>query len=130
MNSGGGSKIASVFIVEDDQSLRLLFRKVLGMSGFDVIGEAKNGEEAVSLYSSFPQKPDIILMDHRMPIKNGIEATKQILNINKKSKIIFTSADNSIKQEALSIGAKSFLDKPFSITDLIDIIKKISINLE
>ena len=100
------------------------------MSGFDVIGEAKNGEEAVSLYSSFPQKPDIILMDHRMPIKNGIEATKQILSINKKSKIIFTSADNSIKQEALSIGAKSFLDKPFSITDLIDIIKKVSINLE
>lgn len=100
------------------------------MSGFDVIGEAKNGEEAVSLYITFPKKPDIILMDHRMPIKNGIEATKQILNINKKSIIIFTSADNSIKQEALSIGAKSFLDKPFSITELIDIIKKVSINLE
>ena len=100
------------------------------MSGFDVIGEAKNGEEAVSLYITFPKKPDIILMDHRMPIKNGIEATKQILNINKKSKIIFTSADNSIKQEALSIGAKYFLDKPFSITELIDKIKKVSINLE
>jgi len=103
---------------------------VLGMSGFDVIGEAKNGEEAVSLYITFPKKPDIILMDHRMPIKNGIEATKQILNINKKSRIIFTSADNSIKQEALSIGAKYFLDKPFSITELIDKIKKVSINLE
>jgi len=103
---------------------------VLGMSGFDVIGEAKNGEEAVSLYITFPKKPDIILMDHRMPIKNGIEATKQILNINKKSKIIFTSADISIKQEALSIGAKSFIDKPFTITELIDKIKKVSINLE
>jgi two-component system chemotaxis response regulator CheY len=100
------------------------------MSGFDIIGEAKNGEEAVSLYSNFPKKPDIILMDHRMPIKNGIEATKQILNISNKSKIIFTSADNSIKQEALSIGAKSFLDKPFSITDLINEIKKVGKNSE
>ncbi|MFX1410829.1 MAG: response regulator [Promethearchaeota archaeon] len=112
-------------MVEDDQSLRLLFKKVLGMSGFEIIGEAKNGEEAVSLYNNFPKKPDIILMDHRMPIKNGIEATKQILRINSRSKIIFTSADNSVKQEALSLGAKSFLDKPFSITELIDKIKKV-----
>jgi YesN/AraC family two-component response regulator len=100
------------------------------LSGFDIIGEAKNGEEAVSLFSTFPKKPDIILMDHRMPIKNGIEATKQILKMCNKSTIIFTSADNSIKEEALSIGAKSFLDKPFSIKELIDEIKKVSINLE
>ncbi len=99
------------------------------MSGYRVIGEAKNGEEAVSLFISFPKKPDIVLMDHRMPIKNGIEATKQILKINSKSKIIFTSADNSIKQEALSIGARSFLDKPFSITDLITEIKNVYKNL-
>jgi two-component system chemotaxis response regulator CheY len=96
------------------------------MSGFEVIAEAKNGEEAVNLYNSFSKKPDIILMDHRMPIKNGIEATKQILKMNTKTKIIFTSADNSIKKEALSIGAKSFLDKPFGIAQLIDTIKIIS----
>ncbi len=99
------------------------------MSGYRVIGEATNGEEAVSLFNSFPKKPDIVLMDHRMPIKNGIEATKQILKINSKSKIIFTSADNSIKQKALSIGARSFLDKPFSITDLITEIKNVYKNL-
>lgn len=100
------------------------------MSGYQVIGEAKNGEEAISLFNSFQKKPDIVLMDYRMPIKNGIEATKKILKIYSKSKIIFTSADNSIKQEALSIGAKSFLDKPFSITDLIIEIKKVYKNLE
>lgn len=99
------------------------------MSGYQVIGEAKNGKEAISLFISFPKKPDIVLMDHRMPIKNGIEAAKQILKINSKSKIIFTSADNSIKQEVLSIGARSFLDKPFSITDLITKIKKVYNNL-
>lgn len=99
------------------------------MSGYRVIGDAKNGEEAVSVFNSFPKKPDIVLMDYRMPIKNGIEATKQILKINNKSKIIFTSADNSIKQEALSIGARSFLDKPYSITDLITEIKNIHNNL-
>jgi two-component system chemotaxis response regulator CheY len=104
----------------------MLFRKVLIMSGFEVIAEAKNGEEAINLYHSFLKKPDIILMDHRMPVKNGIEASKQILKMNNKTKIIFTSADNSIKKEALSIGAKSFLDKPFGIEELINMIRIIS----
>ncbi len=56
------------------------------------------------MFKSFLKKPDIILMDHRMPKKNGIEASKEILKINGKTKIIFLSADSSIKEEVLSIG--------------------------
>ncbi len=59
-----------------------------------------------------------------MPIKNGIEATKEILQINSNTKIIFTSADEDVKEEALSIGAFSFIDKPFDFDLLIDNIKK------
>ena len=62
-------------------------------------------------------------MDHRMPKKNGIEASKEILEMDKNSKIIFTSADNSVKEEALSIGAFSFKDKPFTVEGLIGDIK-------
>jgi len=63
-------------------------------------------------------------MDHRMPKKNGIEASKEILEMDKNSKIIFTSADNSVKEEALSIGAFSFKDKPFTVEQLIENINK------
>ena len=76
------------------------------------------------MFKSFLKKPDIILMDHRMPIKNGIEASKEIMKIDGKTKIIFLSADNSIKEEALSIGVIKFRDKPFSIKQLINDITK------
>ncbi len=87
-------------------------------------GVAENGVKAVDMFKSFSNKPKIILMDHRMPEKSGIEATKEILQIDKRVKIIFFSADVSIEEEAYSIGAFSFNVKPFTITCLIDEIKK------
>jgi len=72
------------------------------------------------MFKAFSDKPKVILMDHRMPKKNGIEASKEILKLDKNVKIIFTSADNSIKEEAHSIGAFSFKDKPFTVGDLIE----------
>ena len=98
---------------------------ILKTSGFNVIGKANNGDEAVKIYQSNSQNLDVILMDHRMPIKNGIEATKEILELNRKTRIIFTSADKSIKKQALLTGAISFLEKPFSFADLVKEIEKV-----
>lgn len=106
-------------------SLQRLYEMILKTSGFNVIGKANNGEEAVKLYETNSATLDIILMDHRMPIKNGIEATKEILERNKRTKIIFTSADKSIKKTALLTGAISFLEKPFSFADLVKEIEKV-----
>ena len=58
-----------------------------------------------------------------MPFKNGIEATKEILAFDSDCKIIFASADSSIKSLALSIGAINFLEKPFDIDNLILLIE-------
>ena len=82
--------IISIFIVEDDHSLRLLYEKALKLNGYNVVGSAKDGEEAINMYNRFSTKPDIILMDHRMPIKNGIEATKEIFqnSSERKPKVI------------------------------------------
>ena len=76
------------------------------------------------MFNNFKEKPDVILMDHRMPLKNGLEASKEILQINPDIKIIFITADQTIREEALSIGVADFIDKPFSIQDLITSIKK------
>ena len=119
------SEIATVFIVEDNKELQELYRIELMISGFNVIGAASNGKDAIYMFKSFNEKPDIILMDHRMPIKNGLEAANEILQIDNHSKIIFMSADITIKSEALSIGAHEFLKKPFKHENLIDCIKKV-----
>ena len=117
--------MATILIVEDDSSLRGLYKIALNTFGFQVIGEASNGDEAISIYNSLPEKPDLIIMDHRMPYKNGLETTKEILRINKSAKIIFASADRTIKGEALSCGAKFFLEKPFNNELLVKSIKKV-----
>jgi DNA-binding response OmpR family regulator len=124
--------LTSVLIVEDDVYLQKLYEMMLDTEGIKVIAKARNGREAIDIFKSLPNKPDIILMDHRMPIKNGIDATKELIKLNSNPKIIFISADNSVKNQALSIGAKSFIEKPFRIEQLHQEIKKIietSINL-
>lgn len=114
--------MASIFIIEDDLSLQKLYTLLLKIKGFKVIGTANNGENAILKFNSFIDKPDIILMDYRMPIKNGLETTKEIVKIDKegKSKVIFVSADKTIKEKALSMGAMSFIKKPFSQEKLVN----------
>ena len=116
--------IVKIFIVEDDLGIQRFYEKILLLNGFEIVGIANDGEEAVSMFKSFSEKPEVILMDHRMPKKNGIEASKEILQIDNKIKIIFISVDSSIKEEAYSIGAFSFIDKPFTIERFFDEIKK------
>lgn len=113
-----------VFIVEDEPMLRFFYSQILEEYGYEVVGVAKNGEEAVSMYKEFPEKPSVIIMDHRMPTKSGIEALQEILTIDKNAKIIIASADTSIKQKALSLGACSFKKKPFNISYLVANISK------
>jgi two-component system chemotaxis response regulator CheY len=97
------------------------------MEGHEIVAKAYNGEEAIEIFKNLQDNPDIILMDHRMPLKNGLETTKAILNINPNSKIIFISADYTVRIEALKIGAIDFLEKPVDFTTLIAMVEKYSI---
>lgn len=64
-------------------------------------------------------------MDHRMPIKDGITAMKEILEIDQHAKFLFASADHKVKEEALRSGARDFLTKPFNYDLLIQKIRQI-----
>lgn len=114
-----------ILIVDDDQSLQRLYGLILKEADFEIIGTAINGKDAIEKYINLEEKIDLILMDHRMPIKNGLDAMVEILKINKKEKIIFASADISVKQKAISLGAVAFLDKPFKMQQLLITIQKI-----
>ena len=94
------------------------------LKGHEIVTKAFNGVEALEIYKASQNAPEIIIMDHRMPSKNGIETTKEILSINPDCKIIFVSADYSIRDKALEAGAIDFLEKPVDFSILFRIIEK------
>jgi len=117
--------MVSVFIVEDDVFITRLLEIFLKTSRFSVIGKARNGVEAVNSYKLMSTRPDVIIMDHRMPIKNGIEAVKEILEFDKQAKIIIVSADRNVENIAKSVGAIGFLEKPFTMENLVERINNV-----
>jgi len=117
----------SVLIVDDDPAIIIILKIILEGNDFEVIGTALNGKEAINMFKSYSIKPDFIIMDYRMPIKNGIDATKEILKVDKTARIIFISGDIGVKQRAFRAGAKGFLEKPFTIENVIKKIEKFDI---
>jgi two-component system chemotaxis response regulator CheY len=117
--------ITNIFIAEDDRDLQRLYELLLNLSGFQVLGFASNGDEAIEMFKEFEEKPDIVILDYRMPIKNGIDALKGILEIDGSSRIIFTSADRTIKEKVFLYGAVGFLDKPFTHKKLLTTLNNI-----
>jgi len=113
-----------IFIVEDEADLMEFYIAALEASGHTVVGWAANGAEAVDKFSKLAERPDVIIMDHRMPMKSGIEATREILEIDPGAKVIFASADKSVEREALSLGAAAFKTKPFDLDKLLRNIEK------
>ena len=113
-------------MVDDEDFIRDLYRDVFESAGLTVF-VAGSGEEAINVIKTMKSPPDVIIMDHRMPGKNGIETTKEILRINPGVPIIFSSADGSVRQEALEAGACSFWTKPFPcsllVNAMLDIVK-------
>jgi two-component system chemotaxis response regulator CheY len=115
-----------IYIVDDDQSLQRLYALILKEAGFEIIDTAINGKDAIERYNKLEVKPDIILMDHLMPVKNGLDAMTEILQISNHVRIIFASADMSVKEKAMSLGACAFLDKPFRMQKLLITIQNIA----
>lgn len=119
----------TVFIIENDPTLQELYEKILMNNGFQVIGKASSGIDAIVQYKLFSKKPDVIIMDYRMPIKNGIETTKELLDIDSNARIIIISGDLTVEDEVLKQGAKKFLKKPFSYHQLVREIDELSANI-
>ncbi|MFX0004534.1 MAG: response regulator [Candidatus Hodarchaeota archaeon] len=115
----------NVFIVDDDKNILRLYSLLCKFNGFKVVGKANNGIEAVEKLTNSIIRPDVILMDYHMPIINGIEASKLILNLDKSFKILMISADASIREEALSNGIIDFYEKSYNFKNLCQKIKRV-----
>jgi two-component system chemotaxis response regulator CheY len=114
-----------VLIADDLKFIKLVLRELVEKAGFRVVGEASNGQEAVELYQA--KRPDVVLMDITMPKMDGLAALKQILAVDPEAKVIMCSAlgQQSLIVQALQLGAKDFIVKPFREDRVIGAIKKI-----
>ena len=114
-----------VLIVDDAAFVREVLTQILEKHGFEVVGEAQNGTEAVEMAISL--KPDLILMDIVMPVKSGIQAAEEILKINPKMPIIACSTEGSeaMISRAIGAGCVDFVVKPFQIDNLIATLKSV-----
>lgn len=108
--------------------MRLALRKILEKTqGFKLSGEAENGEEAIRMAISC--HPDVIFMDAEMPVMNGIEAAKRIVEINPKTIFIFATAHEEYMSDAFELYSFDYLLKPFKIDRIkqtLERIKKIN----
>ena len=115
-----------ILIVEDNDDMREMMMDIFTQdTRFEIIGMAVNGVEAFDLYKK--HSPDIVTMDLLLPMVNGIEATKNILNFDKDARIIGVSAINDVGaiSEIIEAGAKDYLTKPFNMKKLFKTFEKV-----
>ena len=109
----------TVVVVDDSKLSRKVLRNILEEAGYAVIAEATDGEEGIAAYLQF--KPDVVTMDITMPNMNGMESLKEILAMDKNAKVVMISAAGQQKKiiEAIKLGAKRFITKPFEEEDVV-----------
>ncbi|MDX1921275.1 MAG: response regulator [Candidatus Caenarcaniphilales bacterium] len=117
-------KSPSVLIVDDALFMRTVLKDILTKNGYDVVGEATNGYEAIEKYQEL--HPDITTMDITMPELDGIEALKKIMEVDSNARVIMCSAmgQQGIVVEAIKHGACDFIIKPFQPTRVLEALEK------
>jgi len=113
-----------ILIVDDAAFMRMMIRDILSKNGYEVVGEAQDGAQAVEKYKEL--KPDLITMDITMPEMDGIAALKEIKKLDGNAKVIMCSAmgQQAMVIDAIQAGAKDFIVKPFQADRVIEAIKK------
>jgi len=109
----GDEHVPTVLVVDDTLFMRVVISNMFTEWGYEVVGKAANGKEAVAMYRAL--QPDLVTMDVTMPVMTGIAAVKQIIPEFPDAKIIMITAlgQQKLIEEAIESGAKDFMTKPF-----------------
>ena len=113
-----------ILIVDDAAFMREMLRDILADSGYEIVGEAADGEQAVSMFREV--QPDLVTLDIVMPRKSGLEALREIRGLDPGARIVMCSArgQEAMVMEALEAGAQDFIVKPFKPDQALGIIEK------
>ena len=113
-----------ILIVDDAQFMRMMVKDILTKGGYKVAGEAGNGKEAISKYQEL--QPDLVTLDITMPEMDGLAALKGIKEVDSGAKVIMCSAmgQQAMVVEAIQLGAKDFIVKPFQADRVLEAVRK------
>lgn len=116
--------MANILIIDDSKTSRKILRNLLEADGHVIIGEAKDGKEGVLKFKEL--KPDITTLDITMPVLDGLEALKQMIEIDNKAKIVMVTAAGQKNKmvEALKHGATEYITKPYEPEQVTSMIEK------
>ena len=114
-----------ILIVDDTLFMRTLLKNILFSGGHDIVGEAGDGDEAISKYKEL--KPDLVTMDVVMPKVNGIEALKAIKSIDPNARVVMCTAvgQEQMVKLAIKTGARGYIIKPFQAPKVLEEIKNV-----
>ncbi len=114
-----------VLVVDDAAFMRMMVKDVLSKNGYEIVGEAENGQKAIEKYKELT--PDLVIMDITMPEVDGIQAVKEIKAHDGNAKIVMCSAmgQQAMVIESIQAGAKDFIVKPFQPDRVLEAVKKV-----
>ena len=115
----------SVLICDDAIFMRTMVGDILTQAGFDIVGEAETGVQAVERYREL--RPDLVTMDIVMPDMGGIDAVREICKLDPAAKILMCSAmgQQALVVEAIQAGAKDFVVKPFQPSRVLEAVQRV-----
>ena len=115
----------TILVCDDAIFMRTMISDILVQAGYEVIGEAETGVQAVEEYSRL--KPDLVTMDIVMPDMGGIDAVREIRKEDPDAKILMCSAmgQQALVVEAIQAGAKDFVVKPFQPSRVLEAVQRV-----
>jgi two-component system chemotaxis response regulator CheY len=115
----------TVLVCDDAIFMRTMISDILTQAGYDVVGEAESGAQAVQQYRA--PKPDLVTMDFVMPDMGGIDAVREIVREDPDARILMCSAmgQQALVVEAIQAGAKDFIVKPFQPSRVLEAVQRV-----
>jgi two-component system chemotaxis response regulator CheY len=115
----------TVLVCDDAIFMRTMIADILAAAGYEVIGEAETGVQAVQKYREL--KPDLVTMDIVMPDMGGIDAVREICKLDPDAKVLMCSAmgQQALVVEAIQAGAKDFVVKPFQPSRVLEAVQRV-----
>ena len=114
-----------VLVCDDAIFMRTMISDILSGAGYEVVGEAETGVQAIERYQAL--RPDLVTMDIVMPDMGGIEAVREIVKGDADAKILMCSAmgQQALVVEAIQAGAKDFVVKPFQPSRVLEAVQRV-----